>query len=81
MDGRQQTLDSISFDGQTFHVYDSIVEYIFLIIFVQQSCIDSANTKWFGTENGLDPYDNMNWFLYDTLNSGLPDNMVLRILN
>lgn len=68
----------ISYDGETFHVFDSVVSN-FYINDIQAICVDSANTKWIGMENGLLNYDNTSWFLYDTLNSGLPDNRITAI--
>lgn len=48
--------------------------------------IDESNTKWIGSHtylgfgghqgDGLTKYDNTQWSIYDTLNSGLPSNSV-----
>ncbi len=38
--------------------------------------IDGSGNKWFGTNRGLVKYDGINYTQYDTLNSGIPDELV-----
>ena len=42
--------------------------------------IDSNNTKWITTNNGLAKLSGNNWTVYDTTNSGLPSNIVGSIM-
>jgi ligand-binding sensor domain-containing protein len=44
--------------------------YVFAI------AIDEQRNKWIGTSNGLAKFDGINWTVYDTSNSRLPDNSV-----
>ncbi len=42
--------------------------------------IDNDGNKWIGTwDGGLAKFDGVNWFVYNTSNSGLPDDWVLSI--
>jgi ligand-binding sensor domain-containing protein len=60
-----------TFDGQEWtHHYspDSFIKGSFMI--------DEDNNKWIGTNQGLYFYDESEWIVYNTSNSGLPNNQV-----
>ena len=43
--------------------------------------IDEEGTKWIGTDGGgLARFDGSSWTVYDTINSGLPNNYVKSII-
>ena len=47
------------------------------VIIVTCLAIDGSGNKWIGTWNGgLAKFDGTNWTVYNTSNSGLPDNAV-----
>ena len=47
--------------------------------YVSSITIDSSGIKWIGTAGGLVKFDNNNFTVYDSLNSGLPHNAVSAI--
>jgi len=46
-------------------------------LWVNQIYIDKNDNKWFSTRSGLIKYDDQNWTVFDTSNTGLPDNRIL----
>ena len=46
------------------------------IIIVNSIAIDGSGNKWIGTWNGLAKFDGTNWTVYNTSNSGLPENII-----
>ena len=50
---------------------------VYRIIMFSSLAIDGSGNKWIGTDGGgLAKYDGTNWTVYNTSNSGLPDNRV-----
>jgi hypothetical protein len=48
-----------------------------LLILLDAIAIDGQGNKWIGTYGGgLAKFDGVNWTVYNTSNSGLPDNYV-----
>lgn len=43
---------------------------------VRFSALDENGNKWVGTSSGLAKFNDTNWIVYNTSNSGLPDNYI-----
>jgi ligand-binding sensor domain-containing protein len=63
-----------------FIVYDKWNSGNCLITMFGAIAIDGQGNKWIGTDGGgLAKFDGINWTVYNTSNSGLPDNYVRAI--
>lgn len=64
---------------QAWTLYNSTTVLNFPSNSVHCVAIDSAGTKWVGTDYGLASYNDTSWTFYNTLNSGLTDNSIRSI--
>ncbi len=50
-------------------------------MYVLSIAIDDQGNKWFGTNyGGVGKFDDINWTVYNTSNSGLPEDIVYSIV-
>lgn len=68
-----------SFDGYEWHLFDTTIAGS-QIYFPRSIYVDSINTKWICTSEGLLSFNGITWSVYDTSNSGLPSNNIWDIL-
>lgn len=77
----------IKFDNENWTVFDNTNSGLPGKYQISSIAIDAQDNKWFGTSfapngepgGGLVKYDNINWTVYNTSNSGLPNNTVTGI--
>ena len=66
--------DAASFNGNTWTTYGASLRDTHVIV------VDPQNVTWFGAgASGVARFDGTNWTLYNTSNSGLPENYVRSI--
>ncbi|WP_372948621.1 T9SS type A sorting domain-containing protein [Mariniphaga sp.] len=77
----------IKFDNENWTVYDNTNSGLPGEYRISSIAIDAQDNKWFGASfnptldqgGGLVKFDNLNWTVYNTSNSGLPNNTVTGI--
>lgn len=67
------------FDGTNWNIY-TYTHGLPSNSYITSIAVDTNQTIWFGTFDGLIKYDGINWIKYDTSNSGLVDSYVYSIL-
>jgi hypothetical protein len=77
--------DSVAYAGYGYNLHflkgnnDSIVP-LPSVGGLNDLCIDSSGSVWISTSNGIAKYDASAWTVYNTSNSGLPDDYVSAII-
>lgn len=79
--------DSVAFAGYGYELHrlegsvDSILNTPPALGSFNDIAIDQSGNLWFATSNGVGKYNAGNWTLYNTGNSGLPDDYVYNIVS
>ena len=69
----------VGFDGTNWQNYQLVDRMIPSGRVIRDIEIDKNNSIWFGSRDGLIKYKEGGWILYNTLNSGIPDNEILSV--